>query len=191
MKVSPELLKACYQRDPSAVENLYRQTGPYLFGLCLRYSASYEDAEDLFHDLFLYLLDKVHTFRFEGSFQGWLTKVSIHFIIKRIKSKKNYPLNLTHNLTSTEEAHSNENIELPSSKSELVERIIEILYQMPEGYRTIFCLYVIDGYKHREIAQMLGISEGTSKSQLARAIQFIKKHLQNKVNHKIATYEPV
>jgi len=188
MEVSPDFLKACSQYDEEAVRTFYVQFGPSLFGLCLRYAASSEDAEDLFHELFLYLLKKVNTYRFEGDFKAWLKKVSIRFIVKKLKAKRDYPFNLMQSLPDSKNGTQVGDESFSFSNSELLERVIEILHEMPEGYRTIFCLHVIDGYKHREIAEMLGIAEGTSKSQLARAIQFIKKKLKSKAGE-IEAYE--
>ncbi|GAB4304919.1 MAG: RNA polymerase sigma factor [Marinilabiliales bacterium] len=144
-----------------------------MFGVCLRYARNYHDAEDLLHDGFIRVMEKLKDFRSEGSFEGWMRKVmvttAINFYKKHIAS--HYDVEISE--IPKEELMSENTFSYLSTKE-----LLEHIQKLPDGYRIVFNLYVIEGYKHHEIADMLDISENTSKSQLLKARRSLMKSLQ-------------
>jgi RNA polymerase sigma-70 factor (ECF subfamily) len=167
-----ELVRLCKQQDRKAQEELYRKYSEQLFVLCLKYSGNYEQAKDLLQDSFVKIFQKIDQFSGRGSFEGWMTRLVINTAIK--KSKKNgLHLSITGEISEeAEEELDDQNLSL--------DFLIKIIQELPEAYRLVFNLYVMEEHSHKEIAKMLGISEGTSKSNLARARyklrESIKRH---------------
>ncbi|WP_037324933.1 RNA polymerase sigma factor [Salinimicrobium terrae] len=156
-----ELVRLCKKQDRKAQEKLYRDYSEKLFVLCLKYSGNYEQAKDLLQDSFIKIFQNIEQFAGKGSFEGWMTRIVINTAIK--KSKKNgIFLSITGDI-------SEENEENLDDALLSLDFLIKIIQELPEAYRMVFNLYVMENYSHKEIAQMLGISEGTSKSNLARA----------------------
>lgn len=162
-----ELIKRCKSGDPVAQRALYEQSGPLLLGVARRYLPRMEDAEDVFVEGMFKILTKIQTFREEGSFEGWMKRIIANEALMFLRKRHNFHL--------VREVEPDELQEPPAFEHELhAGDVLKILDQLPDGYRTIFNMYVIEGYKHREIADMLGISINTSKSQLILA----KKRMQ-------------
>lgn len=140
-----------------------------MYALCLRYARNRMEAEDIMQDGFIRVFRKMHTFKHKGSFEGWIRKIMVHTAIKYFKkgSNKNEFSNLEEVSEKKVESKAVGNI----SEAEL----LQLIDTLPLGYKTVFNLYVIEGYKHHEIAEMLDIGESTSRSQLLKA----RKVLQN------------
>lgn len=171
-----ELVRLCKMQDRKAQEKLYREYSGELFVLCLKYSRDYEQAKDLLQECFIKIFQKIEQYSGKGSFQGWMSRIVINTAIKR--GKKN-GIHLSILGDYSEETPDDLNDEtLP------LEFLIKIIQELPESYRLVFNLYVMEEYSHKEIAEMLGISEGTSKSNLARARRKLRESIKhyNKLN---------
>lgn len=167
-----ELIIACKKQDRRAQRMLYERFSPAMFGLLKRYMRTREDAEDVLVEAFFKVLTNIDQYQNKGPFGGWVRRIVINEALMALRKKHNF------NLTVEIEHH-----DVPASPK-VVDRlaandILELLDQLPTGYRTVFNLYVIEGYKHREIAELLGVSINTSKSQLILA----KKRMQTLLAH--------
>ena len=159
-------------------EELYRRFSPRMYAVCLRYAINSEEAEDILQEGFIKIFKKLGSFRSEGSFEGWIRRIFVNTAIEHFRRKR-----YLQPVTEKEE-NSVEGSYL-SVLDNLAERdIMKLIQQLSPGYRTVFNMYVVEGYTHKEIGDMLGISEGTSKSQLSRAKvilqQMVKKYLEEK-----------
>jgi len=163
-----QLIQSCIAGNPAAQLELYETYSPTMFGICLRYSSDYHSAEDLLQDGFIKAFNNIDRFRGNGSFEGWLKRIFINTAIEQYRKNKRLsflPLERDQQISSDQ----------TNALDELaVQDLLKLLQKTPTGYRTVFNLYAVEGYNHREIGELLGISEGTSKSQLARARVFIK-----------------
>jgi len=159
-------------------EELYRRFSPRMYAVCLRYAGNPEEAEDILQEGFIKIFKKLGSFRSEGSFEGWIRRIFVNTAIEHFRRKR-YLQPVTEKEENTVEGS------YLSVLDNLAERdIMELIQQLSPGYRTVFNMYVVEGYTHKEIGDMLGISEGTSKSQLSRAKvilqQMVKKYLEEK-----------
>jgi RNA polymerase sigma-70 factor (ECF subfamily) len=152
----------CQQGNTYAQRKIYEEYAPTLLGICRRYLKNQQDAEDALMEAFYTIFSKINTFKGQGSFEGWIKKVTVNHCLMAIrKAKPEYS-----DLDEQFDISSNE----PSPLDEIYEsELLDLLDRLPDGYRTVFNLYVIEGYKHKEIAEALGISINTSKSQLILA----------------------
>ncbi len=168
-----ELIKKLRAGDPGAQKALYDQYSGLLFAMVRRYVRSQEDAEDVFVDGMFKIMTKTNSFRDEGSFEGWMKRIMVNEALMYLR--KNKSLHMTRELGEVQIADDTD-IEADIHASE----ILSLLDELPTGYRTVFNMYVVEGYKHREIADELGISINTSKSQLIlakkRMRELIKKN---------------
>jgi len=174
-----EIIQGCRQKNRKAQQALYDKYSPKMFGICKRYVKNYEDAEDVMVDALFKAMTKIDMFGEKGSFEGWIRRIVVNEALMHIR--KNHNFKLTVELT---------NIDIKTEvtiENELAAQdILHLLTKLPTGYRTVFNLYIVEGFKHREIAEQLGISINTSKSQLILA----KKKLQALVKeHKISRYD--
>lgn len=156
-----QLLEAILRQDATAQRRLYEKYSRKMFGVCLRYARSREEAEDLLQDGFLKVFQKLSSFKNEGSLEGWIRRVMVNTSLDHIRQQKL-------------QWADPETIEEPGTDAGVIEKmnageLLALIQQLPTGFRTVFNLYAIEGYSHREIGEMLQISEGTSKSQYARA----------------------
>ncbi len=165
------LIDGCKKNDIKAQEQLYRQYAPKLFSVCLKYSSNYTEAQDNLQDGFLLIFEKINQFSFKGSFEGWLKRIMINNILQKYRSER--ILNLV-----DDEIKDEVEIEI-DEESVSIEFLMKIIQELPERYRLVFNLYAIDGYSHQEIADMLKISVGTSKSNLSRARLILKDKIEN------------
>jgi len=158
-----DLLEGCLEGNRRMQEELYRRFSPRMYAVCLRYAGNAEEAEDILQEGFIKVFKKLNSFRREGSFEGWVRRVFVNTAIEHFRRKR-YLMPVTEKEENTIEG------KYLSVLDDLAARDIMALVQdLSPGYRTVFNLYVVEGYTHKEIADMMGISEGTSKSQLSRA----------------------
>lgn len=156
-----------------AQKELYDHYSPVLFGICRRYLKHTEDTEDVFLSGMFKIFDNIDKYKGEGSFEGWMKRIMINESLMHIRKYKN--LNLVVEWTQIDKA------EKPLVLEKLAaDNIKRLIMDLPEGYRTIFNLYVVEGFKHREIADMLGISINTSKSQLILAKKRLREMIKKK-----------
>lgn len=165
-----QLIHDCKNNDTKAQEQLYRLFSSKLFAICLKYSRNYAEAEDNLQDGFLIIFDKIHQFNFKGSFEGWVKRIMINNVLQQYRGVSF--LELTHeNISDEPEVEIDETVSL--------DFLMKIIQELPDRYRLVFNLYVIDGYPHKDIAEMLDISTGTSKSNLSRARMILKEKIES------------
>jgi len=176
-----ELIKACYHGDAKAMKILYESNYSTMLGICRRYTPKKVDAEDLLHDGFVKIFKDIGSFAGKGSFEGWMKKVMINTVLSHLrKAKKENTVELFDFIGD----QTPEEDEIRETEAELIlntdftkDELIEIMQTLPHGYQQVLNLHVIDGFPHNEIAEMLGITVGTSKSQLNRARKLMKRKL--------------
>lgn len=161
------LIKRASKQDREAQQLLFKQYSPKMLGVCRQYVKDMHHAEDLMLSGFLKVFTKLDTFKNEGSFEGWIRKIIVNTCLTYL-NKKN-PIQLTDEDFVFDDV-TTENLENTS-----VEDIQKLIDELPEGYKLVFNLYAIEGYKHSEIAKKLNISEGTSKSQLFKARKWLQQ----------------
>ncbi|TMI68797.1 MAG: sigma-70 family RNA polymerase sigma factor [Bacteroidetes bacterium] len=144
-------------------EELYRRFSPRMYAVCLRYATSSEEAEDILQEGFIKIFKKLDSYRGDGSFEGWIRRIFVNTAIEHFRRRR-YLQPVTEKEESTVEGKYLSVLDSLAEKD-----ILELIRQLSPGYRTVFNMYVVEGYTHKEIGDMLGISEGTSKSQLSRA----------------------
>ena len=158
-----DLISGCMEGNRRMQEELYRRFSPRMYAVCLRYAGNAEEAEDILQEGFIKVFKKLDSFRSEGSFEGWVRRVFVNTAIEHFRRKR-YLMPITEKEENTIEAKYASVLDEMGAKD-----VLALVRELSPGYRTVFNMYVVEGYTHREIADMLGISEGTSKSQLSRA----------------------
>jgi RNA polymerase sigma factor (sigma-70 family) len=158
-----DLLEGCRRGDRKMQHELYNRFAPKMYGVCLRYASNAEEAEDILQEGFIKIFNKINSYRGDGSFEGWIRRIFVNTAIEHFR-KRIYLQPISETEENTVEG------KYLSVLDNLAEKdIIQLVQQLSPGYRTVFNMYVVEGYTHKQIAEMLGISEGTSKSQLSRA----------------------
>ena len=170
--VYKKIITLCQKNDRKAQKELYQAISPKLYGSCLRYAPNEAEAQDVLQDTFITIFKKIHQFKFKGSFEGWLKRIVINTALQKYR-KKNH-LQLIKEVPDTEEV-----VEVDFEDTHLdIGFLLKLVQELPDKYRLVFNLYVLDSYSHREISKMLNISEGTSKSNLSRARKKLKEKLE-------------
>jgi RNA polymerase sigma factor (sigma-70 family) len=167
-----DLIKGCIAGERRMQEELYRRFAPKMYAVCLRYANNADDAQDLLQEGFIKVYRNLHRFRAEGSFEGWIRRVFVNTSIEHFR-KKSTKLSMV----TDKEENTIEDADITALHKLAEKDIINIIQELSPGYRTVFNLYVVEGYSHKEIGDLLGISEGTSKSQLARAKGVLQKKI--------------
>lgn len=167
-----KLIQACIKEDKSAQKALYDLFSAKMYFVCLRYARHEAEAQDILQDAFIKVFDKLDSFRFNGSFEGWVRRIMV-----------NTALNYCRKSTYKYENIGIEDYQDKVVNSKAISRLSEqelfaLIQQLPDGYRMVFNLYIIEGYSHKEIAEMLSISENTSRSQLAKARKWMQNVLE-------------
>jgi len=165
-----QLILDCKNNEPKAQEQLYRLFSSKIFSICLKYSRNYEEAQDNLQDGFLLIFKKIEQFNFKGSFEGWAKRVVTNYILQQYRSSVVFEVikdNTTDEIS----------LEIDSEEDISLDYLLKIIQELPDRYRLVFNLYVLDGYSHKEIASMLEISPGTSKSNLSRAKMILKEKI--------------
>jgi RNA polymerase sigma-70 factor (ECF subfamily) len=168
------LLKACLKKQAVAQQQLYQLFAPTMMGVCYRYTKSIPDAEDVLQEGFIKVFMYLHTYKQTGQLGAWIRRIMVTTALNYLKKHKKYRQEMSFTNMPLHPV-SDDNPQLTLQGKELA----DLVRQLPTGYQTIFNLYAIEGFNHVEIGQMLGINEGTSKSQYARAryllIEWINK----------------
>ncbi|WP_414523982.1 RNA polymerase sigma factor [Umezakia ovalisporum] len=171
-----EILEGCLKGNPKSQEALYYRYGSKMLAICMRYTRTTHEAEDLFHEAFVRVFEKINQYKGQGSFEGWMRRIFVTTAINYFqKNKKDLGLK---EMDHTVEAISYKEESAIDRLS--AEELTRLISQLPAGYRMVFNLFVIEGYNHPEIAEMLQISEGTSKSQLAKARAMLRCKISGK-----------
>ncbi len=172
-----ELIYQCIKKNRKAQSELFKKYKDTLYLISLKYCRNKTDAEDNLHDSFITIFKSINKFKHKGSFEGWLKRITINKAIDRYR-KKNSFYEINDEITSSPEFNDEYNDEKPDIT--LDELLFEI-QNLPDQYRIVFNLYLLDGYKHREIADLLSISESTSKSNFLRAKAILRKKIKQKL----------
>lgn len=176
-----KLIKGCLKGQAKAQKALYDRYSGKMFGICLRYSKHRHNAEDLLQEGFIKVFKYLKNFRGDGSFEGWLRRIFVNTAIEHFR--KNSPMYSMQDIP--EKWHEVDHNTAISDMS--AEELMTLVNALSDGYRMVFNLYVIDGLNHREIGERLGISEGTSKSQLARARALLQKMIKQRESQSYGT----
>lgn len=154
---------------------MYRLFAPKLFAVSLKYSRNYEEAQDNLQDAFITIFKKINQFKSKGSFEGWLKRITINTALQRYRKQSVF------SIVDEEAIEQVDEVKVEDEDMSL-DVLLELIQGLPNRYRMVFNLYVLDGYSHKEIAKLLDISEGTSKSNLSRARSILKEKIEDMRN---------
>ncbi len=165
------LVAKCRKQDGQAQKELYDRYASVMLGVCCRYIRDFDQAEDIMIGGFVKVFNRIDQFKGEGSFEGWMRRIMVNESLTYIRKNKNMYLEVDIETVDKEPDYNTLNNEMEAND------LLKLVQQLPTGYRTVFNMYAIEGYSHKEIAEQLGISENTSKSQLSRARVLLQKQL--------------
>lgn len=169
------ILQGCLKNQPVAQQELYSRYSRKMLSVCYRFARTREDAEDMLQEGFIRVFTQIHQFQSKGSFEGWIRRIIVHTCINHLKKHKKF--NDSVDITQAQTVSVRED-SVPSIIQ--AKQVIECIRTLPLGYRTVLNLFAIDGYTHREIANMLDIEESTSRSQYTRAKAMLEQILIQK-----------
>jgi RNA polymerase sigma-70 factor (ECF subfamily) len=172
-----KLIQGCIAGERAFQTKLYDHFAPKMLGLCLRYAKNREEAEEILHEGFLRVFTYIDKFKGTGSFEGWIRKIMVNCALSRYRNKSQQ-----HHVTRLDSVEYDLQSETDIVSNLDAKELISLIQSLPAGYRIVFNLFVFEGYKHREIAEALGITVGTSKSNLSDARAFLQKALTVKKN---------
>ena len=167
-----ELILKCKKQDIKAQGALYKRYSGILFSICLRYSPNKTEAEDNLQDAFLTIFKKIEQYKAKGSFEGWIKRVTVNTVLQKYRKQRVY------NIEDEAQIEQEDDVSVDTETVPL-DYLLKIIQELPDRYRLVFTMYVMDDYSHKEIADLLGISDGTSKSNLARARAILKNKIDN------------
>lgn len=165
-----QLIERCKKNDAKAQSQIYKLYASKLFSLSLKYSRNYAEAEDNLQDAFVTIFKKIEQFKGKGSLEGWMKRITVNTALQCYRSVGVFDI-------INEDQIEDVNIEIDND-SISIEFLLQLIQGLPDRYRLVFNLYVLDDYSHKEIAEMLNISSGTSKSNLARARMILKDKIE-------------
>lgn len=168
-----ELIQGCMQHNRASQSRLYELLAAPMLGVCLRYCRNREEAEDVLQEGFIQMFRAIHQFRFEGSFEGWVRRIMVNTALQKIRAKSHLAPVL--HLDGHKEDPADQEMILSGLGTK---ELLAMVQQLSPMYRAVFNLYVFEGLKHREIASLLGISEGTSKSNLSDARNILQRSIK-------------
>ena len=164
------LIENCKNHDTKAQSEIYKLFSRKLFALCLKYSRNRAEAEDILQDSFLTIFEKIGQYEHKGSFEGWMKRIAINTALQRYREQR--VLNIV-------DEENIEDVEVNVEADDVnIDFLLSCIQELPDRYRLVFNLYVLDGYSHKEIAEMLDITTGTTKSNLARARLILKEKIE-------------
>lgn len=164
------LIQKCKKYDTKAQSQLYKLFSSKLFALCLKYSRNHAEAEDNLHDAFVTIFEKMSQYKYKGSFEGWLKRIVINTTLQKYRGKGVFNI-------VNEDDIEDKLIEVEDYNVD-IDFLLYSIQELPDRYRLVFNLYALDGYSHKEIAEMLKITTGTTKSNLARARMILKNKIE-------------
>jgi RNA polymerase sigma-70 factor (ECF subfamily) len=179
-----DLIAACRQGNSRAQKQLYERFAGLMLSVCSRYLRHREDAEEVMLMGFVKVFRALDQYRHEGSFEGWIRKIMVNEALGQLRRKE--PLHLAIDDYPVDVAITAADAESDLNAADLM----QMLTQLPAGYRTVFNLYAVEGYSHPEIAELLGITEGTSKSQLSKARAMLQRRLGGASSASASTSSP-
>jgi RNA polymerase sigma-70 factor (ECF subfamily) len=167
-----DLINRCLNNEAKAHEDFYKKYAPKMYGVCLRFAKNQMEADDILQEGFIKVFLNLKSFRNEGSLEGWIRRTIVNTAINLFKKNAKYLKDI-----EIDQAEVIQNMEEGAVDKISVEELLSLIRELPAGYRMVFNLNVIEGYTHKEISELLNISENTSKSQLSRARQTLQKKL--------------
>lgn len=167
------LVQECVKGNPRAQRSLFDRFAPKMLSVCLRYAKDQEQAEDILQDGFVKVFGKLKDFKNEGSLEGWIRRVMVNTALDQIRKD----LRLLGDVSTDDVAYKMESNDF-IAENLMAEDLMKMVRSMPEGYKVVFNMFAIEGYSHQEIAQSLGISESTSKSQYSRARAYLRERIE-------------
>ena len=177
-----EIIEGCARGDRKCQQIIYQKHYEKMYSICIRYSKDKDDALDILQDGFIKVFTNIKLFASTGSFEGWVRKIIVNTAIDFYRKKKQ---SIIYSNSEYVEANAEELSEEDENDADYLNistnEIMEAVHKLPPAYRTVFNMFVMDGFSHKEIAEQLGIAEGTSKSNLAKAKMNLKKNLANKI----------
>lgn len=165
-----QLIKECKDNKTQAQSQVYKLYASKLFSVCLKYSRNHAEAEDNLQDAFITIFKKIRQFKGKGSFEGWARRITVNTALMRYRSPGVFDI-------VNEEQIEDISVEIDNDTVD-IDYLLQIVQELPDRYRLVFNLYAMDDYPHKEIAKMLNISTGTSKSNLARARLILKEKIE-------------
>ena len=172
-----EIIDGCKEGKRDAQKHLYEMFSPRLLAVCLRYTKNRMEAEDYLHESFIKIFDKRGQFENKGSLEGWMRRVTVNTILESFRKTSKYQFVDESGITIVADIEEADDLDEPAMG---LGEIYELVEQLPERYKLVFKLYILERYTHEEISKQLGISVGTSKSNLARARQWLQKRIVKK-----------
>ncbi|WP_430809758.1 MULTISPECIES: RNA polymerase sigma factor [unclassified Carboxylicivirga] len=172
------IIKGCQNRKAKAQKELYQTFAPKMYVVCLRYCKDRTEAEDCLQEGFIKVFNNIHQYQFKGSFEGWVRRIMVNTVIEMYRKKQ--PEVLVDEFPMLAEPEDRNTYDCAFSHEELMSMIGDL----PPKYKLVFNLYVLDGLTHAEISEVTGVSVGTSKSNLARARQWLKRNVENRMLEK-------
>jgi len=167
-----DIIEGCILGNPRMQRMLYEKFSPKMYALCIRYAGNTDDAQDILQDGFVKVFGNIARFKGTGSFEGWIRRIIVNTAIEHFRKKNTLQVIDEHTENQLADDHTNI-FNLLEAKE-----LLEIIKSMPAGYRTVFNLYAVEGYTHKEIAAMMNLTEGTSKSQYARAKNWLQERIK-------------
>jgi RNA polymerase sigma-70 factor (ECF subfamily) len=166
-----DLIKGCRRGDGAAQRELYELFSSRMYALCYRYVRNAMEAEDIMVTAFMKVFERIDQYKGEGSFEGWIRRIMVNESLTHLRKSRNMYLEADLELADREPHYDHHERHLEA------EDLLNMIRELPTGYRAVFNMYAIDGYSHKEIAEHLGITESTSKSQLNRARAYLQRML--------------
>jgi RNA polymerase sigma-70 factor (ECF subfamily) len=167
------IIRGCMQNNAACQRMLFDTYAGKMLSVCYRYTGNQHDAEDILQEAFIKIFAHIHQFKWEGSFEGWLRRIVVNTALKALQKKK------IHFAEVNETTSGSIQVEPDTFSSLQIEQLMGMLKKLPDGYRVVFNLYVIEGYDHEEIAKMLNIQASTSRSQLVKARKMLQQQIKN------------
>jgi RNA polymerase sigma-70 factor (ECF subfamily) len=169
-----ELIKGCIAARPKAQKALFDIYAPKLYVVCLRYMKDQMRAQDVLQDAFVKIFAHISNYKSEGAFEGWLKKIAVNACLDQLRKDKKLMTDV-----SIDDVSHKLSTNSFSAEKLMADDLLKLVQALPDGYRTVFNLFAIEGYSHQEISSQLGISESTSKTQYLRARAYLKDRIEN------------
>jgi RNA polymerase sigma-70 factor (ECF subfamily) len=179
-----KIIKGCLAGNRRDQELLYRRYSAKLYAVCLQYSGNDEEARDILQEGFIKIFENLHHYKYEGSFEGWMRRITVNTALEKFRSRHNlYRVDDIDTLTELDAGPYDDDYTGLEADD-----LLSIIRELPTKYRMVFNLFAIEGYSHKEISKMINISEGTSKSNLSRARVILQRKVSSYtgINRKIA-----
>lgn len=171
-----QLIKQCLKQNPQAQKKLFDVFSPIMMGLCIRYMGRSDLAGDALQQAFLTVFEKLDSFDFKGSFEGWIRRIVINSCLDLLRKQKAYKYG--HSEVAMDEMNNDPGVSPEIDNEHNAQFLLDLIAELPDGYRLVFNMHAIEGYSHKEISDKLGMTESTSRSQLRKAKNKLKGMLE-------------